>query len=49
MRSAASSTVAIVCALDSSTLISKCSSRLITISTCDKFGSTFSKILKQNI
>nr|ACR35027.1 unknown [Zea mays] len=33
MRSAASSTVAIVCALDSSTLISKCSSRLITIST----------------
>jgi len=49
MRSAASSTVAIVWALDSSTLISKCSSRPITISTCDEFGRTFSKILKEKI
>lgn len=46
IRSAASCTVSMACALLSSTLMSKVSSRFITISTCNKKQSYTTKIIQ---
>jgi hypothetical protein len=49
MRLAASSTVAIDCALDSSTVIPKDSSRPITISTCKQIGRKLLASMRLNV